>query len=311
MSEAAPIRDTSKADAVYALAGELLPALRAVARSKGYALAYHGSFARDIDVIAVPWLDRAVDALELAEAIRLEAQRITGHTAFVMNDEKAEPTNYLRRSPEPKPHGRLGWSIHIAGSGTYLDLSVMPAGQAHVDSKVAELERKLEASIDNTLKQSKRAQDAETSLASVRAVRHVRQEDVNGCCVACLAMVTDRSYAEVRAYFIGVGKTFEGEGGGIHEYDAESYLSDHGFAFTRKYRWIGNNRPRPQWPAQSFAPVHILGVRGGGAHAIVLLPDGTVLDPFHAEPRALADYPDVAYMIGVWRLHEHRITEAF
>lgn len=141
--EVQPIRDTTKADAVYALACELLPALRAVAREKGYALAYHGSFARDIDVIAAPWLDSAVDANELAEALRAETERVTGHTAFWLNDPKAKALDYTHRSPEPKAHGRLGWSIHIAGSGTYIDLSVLAAGQTYVNAKVAELERKL------------------------------------------------------------------------------------------------------------------------------------------------------------------------
>lgn len=159
------IRDTSKADDVYTLACEVIPALRVVARDKGYALAYHGSFARDIDLIAAPWLDRAVGPLELAEAIRAEAERVTGHTAFVLNDDNAAPTDYTRRFPEPKPHGRLGWSIHLAGTGAYIDLSVLAAGQAHSDAKVAELQRKLDASYSETMKQSKLRQAAEAALA--------------------------------------------------------------------------------------------------------------------------------------------------
>lgn len=171
MSEFQPIRDTTKADAVYALACELLPALRSVAKSKGYALAYHGSFARDIDIIAVPWLDSAIGALDLAEAIRVEAERVTGHPALIRNDETAKPLDYTRRSPEPKPHGRLGWSILLCGTSTYIDLSVLQAGQAHVDAKVAEFERLLDASYAETIKQSKRAQAAEDELASVKAGR--------------------------------------------------------------------------------------------------------------------------------------------
>lgn len=161
-----PIRDTSKSDAVYALACELLPALRVVARAKGYALACHGSFARDIDLIGAPWMETAADPHEFAEAIRAEAERVTGKTAFWLNHDGAPLGDYRFRNPEPKPHGRLGWSIHIAGTGTYLDLSVLAAGQAHTDAKVAELERKLEHSYDETLKQSKRAQAAEAALAT-------------------------------------------------------------------------------------------------------------------------------------------------
>lgn len=164
-----PIRDTSKADAVYALACELLPALRAKAREHGYALAYHGSFSRDIDVVAVPWLDRASTAPELAGILRAEIERVTGRTAFWLDDPKAKPLDYIHRFPEPKPHGRLAWSIHIAGSGTYVDLSIIPAGAAHVDAKVAELQRQLDAAHDEILKQSKRAKDAESELSALRA----------------------------------------------------------------------------------------------------------------------------------------------
>lgn len=114
----------------------LITPLRYVARRYGYALAVHGSLARDIDLIAVPWAYVVADAATLAEAIRAEAESVTGHTAFWLEDAAADPMDYTRRNPEPKPHGRLAWSIHIAGAGTYIDLSVMPRGgprQAYPD----------------------------------------------------------------------------------------------------------------------------------------------------------------------------------
>ena len=106
----------------------LITPLRNIARRHGYALAVHGSLARDIDLIAAPWTIDASDAATLSEAIRAEAQEITGRTAFWMHDVKADPRDFTRRNPEPKAHGRLGWSIHLAGTGTYIDLSVMPIG---------------------------------------------------------------------------------------------------------------------------------------------------------------------------------------
>jgi hypothetical protein len=109
--------------------------LRAVARKHGYALAVHGSLARDIDLIAVPWSDEVSDAAIVAEAIRAEAEDVTGLTAFWINDPSAKPGDYTRRNPEPKMHGRIGWSIHIAGTGIYIDLSVMP----RYDNPVARL----------------------------------------------------------------------------------------------------------------------------------------------------------------------------
>jgi hypothetical protein len=108
----------------------LITPLRAMAKRHGYALAVHGSLARDVDLIAAPWTIEASDAPTLVEALRAEAERVSGTTAFWFCDENADPHDYTRRNPQPKPHGRLGWSIHLAGTGTYLDLSVMPRSEA-------------------------------------------------------------------------------------------------------------------------------------------------------------------------------------
>lgn len=107
---------------------QLIGPLRVIAREAGYALAVHGSLARDIDLVAIPWSPDACNPELLMESIRVEMERVTGHTCFVLNDKTRAPHDYSkgRRNPEPKPHGRLGWSIHIAGSGTYVDLSVTP-----------------------------------------------------------------------------------------------------------------------------------------------------------------------------------------
>ncbi len=91
----------------------LIDPLRAIARSHGYALATHGSLARDIDLIAAPWVENVSEPQMLAEAIRAEVERIIGHAfldAYVF--------------PLRKPHGRLCWSFHLGG-GPYIDLSVM------------------------------------------------------------------------------------------------------------------------------------------------------------------------------------------
>lgn len=47
---------------------EILRPLKKQARSMGYALAVHGSMARDLDLVAVPWVEGAVDPIELVEA---------------------------------------------------------------------------------------------------------------------------------------------------------------------------------------------------------------------------------------------------
>jgi hypothetical protein len=107
------------------LAGKCREALEAIwqdvseaAREHGYSLTYHGSVARDIDLVAVPWSPYQVsDAATVAEAIRLAA-------------EKSSPCKFAFESatdknPTEKPHGRLCWAFHL-GAGPYIDLSVMP-----------------------------------------------------------------------------------------------------------------------------------------------------------------------------------------
>lgn len=90
----------------------VVPKLVPVAKRLGYAIALHGSFLRDLDVVAVPWTDEAVSAEELAEALRVEVH------GWLLQGKKP--------IPEVKPHGRLAWSIHTDEGVGYIDLSVMP-----------------------------------------------------------------------------------------------------------------------------------------------------------------------------------------
>lgn len=82
------------------------------AREYGYALTLHGSLARDLDVVAIPWTEGAVGAEELVEALR---ETIGGWLAET------------EENPTSKPHGRLSWALHL-GTGGYVDLGVMPRG---------------------------------------------------------------------------------------------------------------------------------------------------------------------------------------
>lgn len=100
----------------------MLPALPRAAKSKGYALAVHGSMRRDLDLVAVPWTDEAAPAQEVVDAI------IAASGGFLLEREQkaVHPEGWPgTRDPAQKPHGRLAWSIHLGG-GPYIDLSVMP-----------------------------------------------------------------------------------------------------------------------------------------------------------------------------------------
>jgi len=103
-----------------------LPFAIRAARDRGYALAHHGTFGRDLDLVGVPWTDAACSAEELALAVAAA----TG-TSLVEGG---------KQDPTVKPHGRLAWSLHFTvrssdgqtdiPTGLYIDLSVMPRAGA-------------------------------------------------------------------------------------------------------------------------------------------------------------------------------------
>lgn len=118
----------------------LIEPLRVVARRLGYALVVHGSMLRDLDLVAVPWVeDGVVPAKTLAKAIQHKARELTGY---------AEPDPLEARSINPKwfrdglmgycpmngrlicgkSHGRRCWAYWLTPDrgGPYIDLSVMP-----------------------------------------------------------------------------------------------------------------------------------------------------------------------------------------
>lgn len=88
----------------------ILPVLTETARGLGYALAVHGTLSRDLDLIAVPWVDDAAPPEELVQAL---AARV----AWTRDD------GMLIQGPERKPYGRLAWTIPLIGDA-FIDLSV-------------------------------------------------------------------------------------------------------------------------------------------------------------------------------------------
>lgn len=94
-----------------------LPALRDTARSMGYALAVHGTLRRDLDLVAIPWIEKAAPAEELVQALALRTKDMTGW-GHVRSGDWSD-----------KPHGRRATTL-IADSEVHLDISVMPLAPA-------------------------------------------------------------------------------------------------------------------------------------------------------------------------------------
>lgn len=91
---------------VYAAA--MYPDLAKIFQKHGYALAVHGSLARDFDLIAIPWVENPSKRKDvIAEMVKTFAVKQIG-----------EPTG--------KPPARLAYTFSVAFGECALDLSFFP-----------------------------------------------------------------------------------------------------------------------------------------------------------------------------------------
>jgi hypothetical protein len=91
---------------VYAAA--MYPDLCKIFQSHGYALAAHGSLARDFDLIAVPWAEKISAPQEVLDQITRE------FSVAISAD-----------SPHQKNHGRVAYTLIIGFGDCQIDLSFL------------------------------------------------------------------------------------------------------------------------------------------------------------------------------------------
>lgn len=121
--ERAEERSLNITNGVPALFAALYPLLRAKARVMGYGLAIHGSLVRDMDLVAVPWVDEVESSDALAQAL----QDVIGGWL----SPSGELYNW-RTEGKPKPQGRVAYTLRFGGADAilHIDLSVMPRIEA-------------------------------------------------------------------------------------------------------------------------------------------------------------------------------------
>jgi len=88
----------------------LYPELAEIARSHGYALAVHGSMARDFDLICIPWVKEPSSPETVVDDI-------TSRFAITRNG-----------APKPsiREHGRIVYTLIVSFGECFLDFSFMP-----------------------------------------------------------------------------------------------------------------------------------------------------------------------------------------
>lgn len=89
----------------------LYPQLAEIARNHGYALATHGSMARDFDLVCIPWIEKPSEPQSVVDEIV---------STFAVRQVDA---------PEVKLHSRLVYTIAVKFGECFIDLSFMPAVQ--------------------------------------------------------------------------------------------------------------------------------------------------------------------------------------
>ncbi len=131
--------------------------------------------------------------------------------------------------------------------------------------------------------------------------RWIGQEDPNGCLVACAAMILGTDFAYMDATLRKAGVRNDAEG--LAQNRLENWLAEQGFALQQVMIFGVENRRREPWPPLPWADLHLCNVHvTQNYHGVIMLADGTVLDPLGPEPRKLRDYRAVNSVAGVYRV---------
>lgn len=96
----------------------LYPKLATIARSHGYALAVHGTLARDMDLICIPWVAQPSPPQTVVDQITRE---------FHIREVGA---------PDTTVHGRERFTITVGFGECFIDLSFMPRIEGRADYEV-------------------------------------------------------------------------------------------------------------------------------------------------------------------------------
>lgn len=148
-------------------------------------------------------------------------------------------------------------------------------------------------------------------------IRWVPQADAKGCGAAVIAMLTNRAYGDVCRQIdseIGHGRsTTDWNAHGITEVTIDRYLWDAGYFMQERRQGqyapdtlnehvvIGGPPIAGGWPPPPWADLHYAKVKqaSNNYHFVVMLRDGTVLDPMTSERKRLTDWPDVLLVVGL------------
>lgn len=115
MKDRTPADNAVQGAANRALLDIILGPMRLAARNQGYAITVHGSLNRDIDLVAIPWREGAMNADSLVDVL---CGAVTGAVGSCLKHGEWVD----------KPHGRKARTllVYCGENHMQIDLSVMP-----------------------------------------------------------------------------------------------------------------------------------------------------------------------------------------
>lgn len=116
-------------------------------------------------------------------------------------------------------------------------------------------------------------------------------------------MILRTDYATAKAALATAFRTDRG----CPYFAAEQLLFNEGFAVQRIWQHDASaGSERAPWPPEPWADLHWCEVEvsptAPGSHMVVMLADGTVLDPLTPNLKRLSDYHRVIHVAGVYRV---------
>ncbi len=135
-------------------------------------------------------------------------------------------------------------------------------------------------------------------------MKRIQQKHRYGCGPACLSMISGIPYDDIIAE---IGGDFS-ENRGITHCFMDDWLFNHGFSVSRIYKYYQRsdesheNLVRDPWPPKPWADIHLVQLQlVGGAHFVLWLNDGRVLDPNRDDSPTLSDkcYVEINQIAGI------------
>lgn len=132
-------------------------------------------------------------------------------------------------------------------------------------------------------------------------ITRVNKRKENDCAICCLAMITGYTYELVESELSD--RIFNGLSLAI----ADQYLAERGYAVSRLFRLKSSGTEfQSRWPVLPFADLHWCVVQvyqeSTIKHSVLMLKDGTVIDPHDNEKLSLYDYYKVYSIAGIYRI---------